>query len=134
MGYVALCAYREARGEGEQGIIGQMNVVGNRARNWYYHIADPYHYAIYLKGQFTSMSDPSDPNYRLFPADDDPIWHFCLSKAQELVIGTLPDNTCGALYYCNLKTMDQHGWFARNIIGSKAHPLLVTINHTSFYA
>lgn len=135
MGYIALCAWREARGEGPDGLLGVLNVIRNRTDRWYYNQVDPYHYAIFLKGQFTSMSDPSDPQYRLFPEESDPVWQFCLNNAANLVAGGVPDNTGGALYYANLETMDKQGWFARKIVGNaKAHPLLVKINHHSFYA
>lgn len=134
MGYVSLCAWREARGEGEDGIRGVIHVIRKRALTWYKAFTEPYHQAIYAHGQFTSMSDPNDPNYTLFPVDTDPIWIMCQRLAQEIVAGQDLDNTCGALYYANLDHITPGGWFSKYIIGHpETHPPTVVIAHTTFF-
>ena len=135
MGYVALCGWKEARGEGEDGICGVLSVIRNRALHWYYAEPESYKFCIYYPLQFTSMSDRSDPQYHLMPADNDPVWQFCLIKARELIADKLPDNTFGAMYYCNPQTMNQNGWFKKHIIDMPvAHPRLAVIGRHWFYA
>jgi len=132
---LALCAWREARGEGEDGMRGVMFVIVHRARLWYDAHLDPIHYAIYQRGQFTSMSDPRDPQYRLHPADGDQQWAWCLNEAKAIVLGAEQnDPTNGALYYANVREIPADGWFMRHVVESKAHPLLAVINHHSYFA
>lgn len=135
MGYVSLCGWREARGEGDEGVRGVIHVIGNRVNAWYATQVEPWHYAIYLHGQFTSMSDPNDPNYSLFPADNDPVWIMCQRMAQAIVSGQDSDNTGGALYYANLDNITPGGWFSKYILGHpETHPPTVVIAHTTFFA
>ena len=134
MGYVSLCAWREARGEGEDGICGVLHVIRNRVLAWYQAYAEPYHQAVYAHGQFTSMSDPYDPQYRLFPPDTDPIFILCQRLAQDVVLGNDPDNTGGALYYANLMFVPNGGWFDKYILRHpETHPPTVKIAHTTFF-
>jgi spore germination cell wall hydrolase CwlJ-like protein len=127
--------WREARGEGDEGLRAVGHVVVNRANHWYAEFKDPIHHAIFAPAQFPSMSNPSDPNYRRFPADVDPQWQYARGKALEIVNGEDEDNTRGALYYANLADIDPNGWFMRNVVNqSHLHPLLVVIAHQSFYA
>ena len=135
MGYISLCAWREARGEGEDGIRGALHVIRNRVLKWYQAYVEPYHYAIYAHGQFASMSNPNDPEYRLFPSATDPIYILCQRLAQDVVSGNDPDNTGGALYYANLAHIVPGGWFDRHIVGHpETHPPTVKIAHTTFFA
>ena len=135
MGYVSLCGWREARGEGEDGIRGVIHVIGNRVKAWYRLERDPWHYAIFKKGQFTSMSDVNDPQYFLKPADNDPVWILCQRLAAEIVAGQDVDNTGGALYYANLDNITPGGWFAQEILAEpEVHPPTVVIAHTTFFA
>ena len=135
MGYVSLCGWREGRGEGEECIRGMLHVIRKRALTWYKAFTEPYHQAIYAHGQFTSMSDPNDPNYTLFPADNDVVWIFCQRIAQEIVAGQDSDNTGGALYYANLDHITPGGWFSKYILSHpETHPPTVVIAHTTFFA
>ena len=132
---VALCMWREACGEGQDGMRAVGHVIRNRGEQWYSHLVDPFHFAVYAKGQFTSMSDPSDPNYRRFPADVDPQWQFAVIVTPKILDGSDADLTEGALYYARLDQISTSGWFYLNIVEkSKAHPLLAIIGHHSFYA
>ena len=131
---LALCAWKEARGEGPEGMRAVMHVIAHRAARWYGDHSESVHNAVYGKNQFTSMSVPSDPNFNRKPAPVDPYWQFCVAMAPAVCDGTDPDPTNGALYYCNLETADS-GWFAEHIIGNPAnHPKVAQIGHHTFYA
>lgn len=135
MGYVSLCAWREARGEGENGMRGVIHVIGNRVAAWYSTQIEPWHYAIYLHGQFTSMSSPEDPQYQLFPKADDPQYLYCQQVAPLIVAGKDYDLTNGALYYANLAEIPKGGWFDKYIVQHpETHPVLAVIAHTTFFA
>ena len=51
--------------------------------------------------QFTSMSDPKDPEYTLMPADGDLAWTSARCIAEMAIAGELPDATHGATLYWN---------------------------------
>jgi spore germination cell wall hydrolase CwlJ-like protein len=131
---MALCVWKESRGEGQAGMSAVANVILNRARAWYSHITESVHAAVYAKNQFTSMSVPSDPEFSLTPHPNDPQYAYC----DELCTGLLAnadgrfDPTHGALYYANLAESTS-GWFFDNIVKSPAHPLLATIGKQNFY-
>lgn len=131
---IALCAWREARGEGEDGLRAVMHVIVNRAIAWYGNHSESAHIAVYSKNQFTSMSCPSDPNFIRQPAPVDELWQYCQRTAPAVANGFDEDLTKGALYYANLR--DEHsGWFRREILDQpEKHPLLATIGNHSFFA
>jgi spore germination cell wall hydrolase CwlJ-like protein len=132
---LAECVYKEARGEGLEGMEAVAHVIVNRTKAWKQTLTK----TILGKNQFSCMSVPSDPQFgKPCPAKDDPqgkLW----AAAQEMVeriLGEMPppDPTGGALYYANLKTMDKGGWFERNIVRKPdLHPVTVKVkNHTFF--
>jgi spore germination cell wall hydrolase CwlJ-like protein len=134
---MALCLWREARGEQEIGMQAVACVIVNRANAWAAAMADPIHFVIYAKNQFTSMSVSSDPEYNLQPAPDDPQYAFAESICEPTINGAIADPTHGALYYAYLKASTS-GWFARNISGADGkgtpeHPLLAVIGRQNFY-
>lgn len=132
---LALCMWREARGEGEEGMRAVGHVVMKRAATWYRTYAEPVHMAIMYRGQFTSMSDPRDPEYRLHPVEGDPQYAFCRQIALLLIAGTDPDITKGALYYANLEELKPNCWFIREIVAQPTqHPELARIFRQTFYA
>lgn len=133
---MALCVWKEARGEGNEGMEAVAYVILSRAKAWYSHTAEAVHAAVYAKNQFTSMSVPSDPEFSLMPHPNDPQYAYCdtlctslLSNADDSAAN---DPTHGALYYADLPDCTS-GWFFNNIVNSPAHPLLATIGHQNFY-
>lgn len=131
---MALCAWREARGEGEKGMRAVLHTIRNRAASWYSHLPHPIHYAVYAKNQFSSMSIPRDPQFNLLPNDNDPAMQFCMAVATTVLTGSDPDPTKGALYYCNTKTATSI-WFQRAIVDKpEEHPHVATIGNHEFYA
>jgi Cell Wall Hydrolase len=127
---LATCAWKEARGEGAHGCRAVMHDIANRAKAWNQTIA----HVILGPNQFTSMSVPSDPEFNLLPPDNDPIYQACLVEAAGVMDGSDPDETNGALYYANLKNIDQNGWFARHIVNdAQRHPVLAIIGSQTFF-
>lgn len=130
---MALCVWKEARGEGELGMKAVADVISNRASKWYVNANHPVHEAVYAKNQFTSMSVPSDPEFNLEPKPDDPQYRFCTSICKPILDEQMSDVTNGALYYCNPKEATS-GWFAEHIVAdTKNHPQVATIGHQLFY-
>jgi spore germination cell wall hydrolase CwlJ-like protein len=141
---LALCAWKEARGEGKDGVWAVMWVIKNRVGHPGF--AHTLHDVIYGKNQFTSMSVPSDPEFNLEPKDDDEIWQSCRLQAAAVLGGGevgcvndgsqefLPDPTKGAHYYANLHNCTS-GWFHDNIVlNTHDHPITAQIGrHTFFY-
>lgn len=94
---LALCIWREARGEGMLGKRGVAHVVANRvnANKFFGHdtrtvILKPY--------QFSSFN-ASDPNADKWPEETDPSWQDSQAAAKQVLSWNDPDLTAGALYY-----------------------------------
>jgi spore germination cell wall hydrolase CwlJ-like protein len=97
MSLMALCCYREARGEPQDGKRGVCHVIQNRAEKpgWWGTdiksvILKPYQFSSFLA---------NDPNSIIWPMDNNPAWTQCLSAASSVMFGSDPDPTDGALYY-----------------------------------
>ena len=126
---MALCVWKEARGEGELGMKAVADVIRNRACAWDQSIHD----VVYAKNQFTSMSVPSDPEFNLQPTEGDAQFVFCQSLCEPILTSQMSDVTNGALYYCNPKEATS-GWFAEHIVAdSIMHPQVATIGRQLFY-
>lgn len=133
---MALCVWKESRGEGQEGMEAVAYVILNRAKAWYSHTNERVHAAVYAKNQFTSMSVPSDPEFSLTPHPSDPQYAFCDTLCTSLLANAdnslMNDPTHGALYYANLAESTS-GWFFDNVVRSPAHPLLATIGKQNFF-
>jgi len=94
--YVAsLCAWREARGEGRDGIRGVLHVIANRGKAWNKSWAE----IVYQRLQFSSMTAPGDPQLELVPKTTDPIFQECCEIAMVISAGGDFDLTQGATHY-----------------------------------
>jgi hypothetical protein len=130
---LALCAWKEARGEGQDGMRAVMHVIYHRALHWYKDSEHPVHDTVFAKNQFTSMSVPSDPEFNLEPGDSDAQYTYCVSIAPTVLEDGDPDPTGNALYYANLKTATS-GWFFDHIVQDTVnHPTTATIGHQTFF-
>lgn len=129
----ALCAWKEAREEGDEGMRAVLCVLKNRVG--YPGFGDTLHKVIYSKNQFTSMSVPSDPEFNLEPVEGDEFFALAQLAAQEIFGDTpQPDITRGAHYYANLHT-EHSGWFYENIVlNSSTHPITAQIGKHTFFA
>ena len=112
---LALTMWREARGEGNDGMQAVGCVIRNRVKRYvssYYHEATK-------KWQFSCDTAPGDPELILYPQVDDPQWQFIQGILPGLIDGTLADNTDGATSYFNphvvLPTWAKSMIFIKNI-------------------
>lgn len=91
----ALCAWREARGEGHDGIRAVLHVVANRAkarnRTWSQIVYQPL--------QFSSMTYGRDPQLANVPVLPDPQFEDCYATAALIWLGGDLDLTGGATSY-----------------------------------
>jgi spore germination cell wall hydrolase CwlJ-like protein len=128
----SLCLWREARGEGHEGMRAVAWVIQNRSKAWGKSILE----VLMGPNQFTSMTEQKQPDGTwkfIFPADADPQWEDARQIVGNLITGADKDDpTDGALYYANLVTATS-GWFFRNIVESHEHPHTVKIGHHDFY-
>lgn len=130
---MALCVWKEARGDGQLGMEAVANVINNRAKTWYSHSENPIHAAVYAKNQFTSMSVPHDPEFNLEPRPEDVSFILANQICKNVLGGSSVDLTDGACYYYNPKTATSK-WFTDNIVNNpEVHPKLVVIGKQEFY-
>ncbi len=126
---LGLCAWKEARNQTIIGMRAVMSVILNRVGAPGF--AHTLHDVIYGKNQFTSMSVPSDPEFNLEPSGG--MWDAAQALADQVLDGSLPDNTNGAHYYANLRTATS-GWFFDHIVSRPdEHPVTATIGAHTFY-
>jgi N-acetylmuramoyl-L-alanine amidase len=127
----ALCAWKEARGDGEDAMRAVLHVILNRAGAAGF--PQTVHDVVYQKNAFTSMSVPSDPQYNLKPLPGDAQFSFCMLIAPQVLGGQDVDLTFGAHYYAELEEVSS-GWFLRNIVQDPVqHPFTVQIGSQRFY-
>jgi spore germination cell wall hydrolase CwlJ-like protein len=130
---LALCAYKEARGEGPNGMRAVMHVIYHRALAWYGAGEGSVHEAVYAKNQFTSMSVPSDPEFNLQIPTFDANYEFCQRMAPQILSDQDKDETGNALYYANLHEVTS-GWFIDAIVNDPAqHPQTAVIGRQTFF-
>jgi hypothetical protein len=132
---MALCVWKEARGQGIAGMRAVAHVIKNRVGAAGF--AATLHDVIYGKNQFTSMSVPSDPEFNLIPPSGDPQFAFCSSLCPSVLSDSDADLTYGAHYYENPKTATS-GWFTRVIAGpdgngTEGHSTTAQIGSQKFY-
>lgn len=94
---LALCIWREARGEGMLGKRGVAHVVCNRiaARSFFGHDV---HSVILRPYQFSSFN-ATDPNTDKWPEETDSSWQDSQAAAKQVLSWNDPDLTASALYY-----------------------------------
>jgi N-acetylmuramoyl-L-alanine amidase len=123
----ALCLWREARGEGVEGMRAVAWVIWNRSNDWRRSIRE----VILEPNQFTSMTvDPNPPN----PEPDDLQMSEAATIVNDIFSGRdTVDPTKGACYYANLATATS-GWFFRNVVeNTTVHPQTVKIGLHTFF-
>ena len=126
-----LCVWKEARGEGLDGMAAVAHVIANRVG--FTGFANNLHDVIMGKNQFTSMSVPTDPQYNLMPGPGDPEYTYIRSIALDIALRVALDITFGAHYYADLKFVTS-GWFKTVIENDPLnHPHTVKIGRHDFY-
>lgn len=96
--YLALTVYREARGEIMAARIGVACTVMNRVEHakWWGRSIDE---VVTKKWQYSSLTDPRDPQLVKWPLLSDTAWQECLHVASEVMNGTLGNPVPGADSY-----------------------------------
>ena len=126
---LAIMAWREARGEGQEGMRYVMHVLRNRVlAKW-----GDWDECITKRNQFSSMGTAGDGQLIVWPDDDDIGFRQVFQKADAIFNGLDDDPTDGALYYANLKVATS-GWFFTNIVGKPSeHPMTVKLGRHTFF-
>ena len=91
----ALCVWREARGEGHEGMLAVASVIRNRCVKRAQAVAK----VILSPLQFSSMTAPGDPQLTKYASPHDPQWIEAEEIAQEVLTGMSRDPTKGATVY-----------------------------------
>ena len=134
---LALCVWREARGEGEAG----MRAVGHVIRNRVFAKQGDWVKVVTAPNQFTSINPPKtregfpkDGQTVLWPANDDTRFLKAQELAHSIFSGQDQDLTGGALYYANLVDIETGGWFEREILGHpEKYPRTALIGRHTFF-
>lgn len=98
---LALCAWREARDQGAEGMLAVCWSVRNRVlkpgKTWW---GDDWEEVVLAKAQYSSFN-PGDPNATLLPGDPtkDPSWAAALDAAERAYYGLGVDPSLGATHY-----------------------------------
>lgn len=92
---LALVMWREARGEGREGMRAVGHVVKNRVK------FTEWDKVITAKWQFSSMAAPGDPQLTVWPQAGDLVFELAMSLAEAIYSGEDADNTNGATHYFN---------------------------------
>ena len=132
---MAVCIWKEARGEGMLGMRAAAHVIKNRVGHPGF--AATIHDVIYGRNQFTSMSVPSDPEFNLIPPPGDVQFASCMLLCPLVLSESDIDLTDGAHYYENATTATS-GWFGRVIagpdgLGTEGHQYTGQIGKQKFY-
>lgn len=124
-----LVIWREARGEGQDGMRAVAHVIKNRVLSAGF--PKTIHGVIFQKNAFTSMTVLGDPEFNLQPEANDPQYTFCKVIAPEVLSGSDEDNTYGAVYYADEKKVTS-GWYKKEIIDSGNYPITAVIGRQIF--
>lgn len=92
---LALTMWREARGEGSEGMQAVGCVVRNRAKQ------GDWGHVMTAKWQFSSLTASADPMLIQWPKGDDPTFQTAMKLADGIMDNSLPDTTGGATHYFN---------------------------------
>ena len=97
----ALCAWREARGESDEGIRAVLHVIDNRARkpSWW----GSGHEEVVLKPYQFSSFNADDPNASKLPRSGDARFRWIMDRAALVIMREDEDLTGGATHYHTLE-------------------------------
>ncbi len=93
--FTSLALWREARGEGEDGMTAVACVIRNRVNK---HGSTPMAQVV-KPWAFSSITAKGDPELTLYPLDGDPQWLQAQQTAQQVLDGQTNDTTGGATLY-----------------------------------
>lgn len=127
---LALTAYREARGEGKDGMLAVMCVIRNRVNaKW-----GDWDHVITQKWQFSSITAPGDGQLVVWPDSPNAVFELAMQLAQGVYDGTTADITGGALFYFNRKTTPANSSFWKTVANNPTYHISATIGSHEFFA
>lgn len=96
--FLALCVWREARGEKEAGQVGVAQCIMNRVKRpgWW---GNDVKSVIFKKWQFSSLTDPRDRQLTVWPEKDTLDWIRAIHVAEDVVEGRVLNPVLGADSY-----------------------------------
>src|SRR6266851_6346288 len=94
---LALCCWREARGEGMLGKRGVCHVILNRAKSG--HFGGHEIHGVILKPYQFSSFNANDPNSDKWPVEGEASWLDCIDAAKAVTENCDEDFTRGSLFY-----------------------------------
>lgn len=100
---LALCLWREATIDGAVG----MTAVGSVVRNRAIKRGTTFYAEVVRKWQFSSISDPKDPQLTKYPSDLDATWKLAQDIATGIILGVIADTTNGSTMYYAPRAMTQ---------------------------
>lgn len=100
---LALCLYREASGDGPAG----MTAVGCVVRNRVHRRQSGYYVEVVRRLQFSSITDPKDPQLVKYPSAFDEDWKLAQSIAEGIILDVIQDTTNGSTMYYAPVSMTQ---------------------------
>jgi len=128
---LAMTMWREARGEGAQGMLAVGCVIRNRKLRW----GGSFWQQVTARNQFSAMTYLGDSQTIKWPSPVDSAWHEAIELAKSIYLGSVADATGGAIYYHNPRASTPGGWFERNIVGQPSKfKRTATIGRHEFYA
>lgn len=101
---LALVLWREAAGEGKDGMVAVAAVISNRVKAT--HLPDQWEDVIERKWQFSSLTASGDGMLVKWPKQPDESFEVAMAIADMTVEGHLADPTGGATHYANLSVCD----------------------------
>jgi len=126
--FLSLTIWREARGESIQGQAGVAHAILNRVKKpswWGKDIMS----VIFKKWQFSSLTDPRDPQLTTWPAAADKSWQQCLQVACDAISGILANPVPGADSYFDV-SIDAPYWAdAETFVGQVGRIKFYNLDH-----
>lgn len=109
--FLALCLWREARGEGVGGMLAVACVIRNRVLR----DAESYYTEVVKKWQFSSLTAVGDPELIVYPSEDPKnpnyqMWNQAQQIAASVIAGQQTDITHGATLYHTVQMGFPHTW------------------------
>jgi spore germination cell wall hydrolase CwlJ-like protein len=128
---LALVLWREARGEGHDGMRAVAHVIKNRVDAT--DLPDQWDDVIGAKRQFSSMTAPGDSQLVLWPKQPDVRFEDAMQLAEDVYNNADQDNTGGAHYYANLALVPPTSSFWKIVEDTEHHPQTAVIGHHTFF-
>ena len=128
---LALVVWREARGEGRDGMRAVAHVIRNRVEAA--HLPDQWDNVIEAKWQFSSLTAPGDSQLVIWPRSPDPAFDEAMEIAELIFAGNDFDLTNGAHFYANLDLVPEGSSFWAIANDTMNHPQTAKIGHHTFF-